>query len=315
MNKIRQVLNRGIYWGKRNSPKILTAAGIVLSLKSAYDFAKAGSKTKETVVPYLDKIESLKNTKAKEKDESRRRELSKQIKHERNCMVVSIAKLYALPVTELGTGVGSFVWSNQILTNRNTQLAAALSSSNALLAQYRENVKGKVGDKAEEALFTTKKDENGNTVPMQNNIYCITLTPDNCEIWNRPDARVTLSWLASKEQELTNVLKFKENISLETVIDAVGYRLNRNDPDDIILAKAMKKVGWVYNPKCPKCHNIVSFGIGAYGRPTECYSEYAASIDKPETTAIRLIFNIDGAIDGSDKELFWLDHNNSTFNY
>lgn len=185
-------------WAKRHSPELLIGGSIVSLVSSLILTGVATTKVKKVVEPTKYKLKDIReNLKSIPDNAENKEQLSKDLKKE---MTLTYAKaagkillVYSPAILTAALSITCLLSSHHIMKTRNLALASAYTILDNGFRAYRERVKEKVGEDAEEKIFKNIKkekveytDENGkkkqhlliknNTDKKKILLSCMTLT-------------------------------------------------------------------------------------------------------------------------------------------
>lgn len=287
---------------KKHSPEIFIGISIVSGVACVATACKATIKSQEIIETAQDQLNTVEKVLSDETvspedytgDDAQK---DKTIIYTQTG--VKLLKEYA-PSIVFGTiSVVSMLNSHRIMSNRNTALAATLSSTIASFESYRNKVIDKFGDmvdkeflyglKAEEIEEETT-DEQGNKKTEKKTVY--TGAPTDCSpfarffdessrYW-RTDPGYNLMFVRSMERYANDLLRAHGHLFLNEVYDMLGFP----------RTKSGATVGWVYDPNNPECEgdNYVDFGI--YNMTREGNRNFVNGLER----TVLLDFNVDGDI-------------------
>lgn len=295
------VFNKISFWAKKNSPEILlttgivsAAAAIVLACMATPKAEKVVTETKTQIVDIHTQIESTHYTEGVGKTHLRKLYTKSGLK---------LAALYAPAVLTFSLSVASMIGSHNILRGRNAALAAAFTTIKSGYDAYRERVKEKIGEKAENAIYENRtetivkeKDENGKTITKKISVPHADKDSDfsllfdqTCVGWEK-DSRLTLTFLLQNEQYCNEKLRAQGYLFLSDVYDSLGVT------SGVVGKRKLQGshvLGWIYDPNDKSRDNYVSFGLhDANGKLTE----QAKLLQDYQEHYVYLNFNVDGDI-------------------
>jgi len=291
---------------QKAAPTILMSVGTVGVVASTVLACKATLKVNETLEEHKKYLEIIEE--AKEKGETRagftytEKDAQKDILMMYPQTGVKLAKLYG-PSVLLGVGsLGCMLYSHRIMTKRNLALGAAFTAVDQTFKGYRKNLVERFGKEVDKEMRTGIKaiesevvetDENGETkVTKKKNIVVDKegiVYEGNDGIWF--DARskyfqksrdLNFLFVRNVEQACNRILKRKGRITLNEVLDRLGYPLREDG----------QYIGWIYDKSNPIGDNEVIFNIPVVNRE-EVFENYMDCVCEPE---FWISFNHDGNI-------------------
>lgn len=253
------------FWTKQHGPELLIGTGIALMAGSIISACVATTKLNKITKPAGEKIEKL-----HQEDKT---------KETRKALVATYAKttgkilwIYSPAILTFGLSVSCFLGSHNILKGRNIALAAAYTTLENGYKAYREKVKEKLGEEAENILYkelntshkkVEKKDSddglkaNDEIQNVKNmNPYTALYTCGN-RGWER-DACLNYDYLMTQQAYLNHKLQAQGFLFLSDVYDALGFDANILGAEKI---RASHILGWIYDPTDQSRDNYVSFGL------------------------------------------------------
>ena len=264
------------FWTKKHSPELLVAGAITSAVGAVAASIVATRKLDATLAPYNEKIESIRKNL---KDDNKIANGEVDVKESKKELTTTYAKaalkvglLYLPSAVLLGSSVGCVLGSHKILKGRNLALVAAYKTLESGYNSYRERVKEKLGEEAEEKLYkniskekvTEKDPETGKEktvtkdVPHNNpNEYFDVLYDEANRGWE-PNALMNFDWLMAQQAFLNNKFQRQGFLFLSDVYECLGFTVDILGPK---RAQASHVLGWIYDPKDPKKDNYISFGL------------------------------------------------------
>ena len=217
----------------KHLPEILIYGGIGLGVTSGVIACVETTKLDPVIDEAKDKIDDIHQTVAEAED----RELAVQESKKDLTKVyfqtgAKLARIYIPSVTLGALSIASILSGHNILKRRNVALAAAYTALNKTLLDYRNRVKGEVGEEKENDLFyntTTKTivDEDGTVTtvhePNQDpDNYELVFGPD-CPFWDR-DPNYAKMTLSNVQQYATDLLDTKGYVFLNDILYELGMK-------------------------------------------------------------------------------------------
>ena len=303
LNNIKQStslwLGRTKFWFKKNSPEILTGAGLILSVASVALAIFQTTKLEKITYHDKKKIVTLKEElKNPENQEAKKKELNKV----RFNLAFNVCKLYAPTFISLVLSSACILSSHKIMKGRNLALAAAYATLDNGYRAYRARVAERFGEKVENEIYRgikkeTVVDENGNKVEKEIEAPDVQRRSDWAIIFDESNPNwndngvLNLEWLELQERYANQKLKAQGYLFLSDVYKQLG--LDDNCIDNVKL-QGSHVVGWLYDPKDPTRDSYVSFGIK--DRTTGEYTKQAMEMKRYGERNIFVDFNVDGDI-------------------
>lgn len=309
MKNIPLIVNKVGFWGRRHSPELLIAGGIISAGASIVLACIATTKLNKNMAPFNEKIDLIK---ASMKDENKIQNKEVDIKESKRELTklyakagLKIAGLYAPSALLFGTSVACVLGSHSIMKTRNLALSAAFATLDNSYKAYRDRVKKKLGEEVEEKLYKNVESEEvevvdpktGKKVTKKVEVPHVREDNDwnvmydcgnNC--WER-DALQNFDWLMTQQAFLTEKLRRRGYLFLYEVYDALGCTTHQLGAKK---ARASRILGWIYDPSNPNRNCYVSFGLTQPGT-TIPLPAVAEQIQRNEP-AFFLTLNPDGDI-------------------
>lgn len=266
------MLSKVNFWGRKHSPELLIAGGILSAAASIgfaiYSTTKLNSKLK----PYNDKIDSIKKDLKDPNQSIDVKECKKELAKTYGLAALKVTTLYAPSVLLFSASVGCILGSHKIMRSRNLALTAACATLERSYKAYRDRVKAKLGEEAEEKLYNnirkeevevidpktgkvTKKKIDLPHVDEDNDWNVMYDCGNNC--WGR-DAVQNFDWLMQQQAFLTEKLRRRGYLFLYEVYDVLGCTVAQLGHKK---ARASRILGWIYDPSNPNRNCYVSFGL------------------------------------------------------
>lgn len=302
--KIPYVLSRSFhkvgFEVKKHSPEILLVGGIIGGVTAAVMACKATTKVQdilEETKQHVDVIHKGMETGEVNGDEYTVEDGKKDLAIVYAQSGLEFVKLYG-PSVGLGVlSVTSILASNNIMRKRNVALAAAYSVVDNGFKEYRARLVERFGEELDRELkynVKTEKvqetviDENGEEKIVEKTITTANIREhsefakfydDGCKGWTK-DPHLNLMALRRIQDWCNERLKSRGYMFLNEVYAELG----------IPRTPAGQVVGWIYDPKDPKRHNCIDFGIYNYDDPR--VRDFVNGYER----VILLDFNVDGNI-------------------
>lgn len=283
---------RQILHVQKASPQIMFVAGVagivtagVLACKSTLQVSEVLERAEKRAA--LVESERFANT----EDEFTEKDYARALLKVKGEMVLSLAKMYALPIAIATVSVGLLTGSHVVLNRRNASLTAAYAAVDQAFQQYRDRVRQDAGkDKDDEYRYGTETvtetvagdDGKKKTVkhvraagePSQ---YA-RLFSEGLDDWE-PSAELNMIFLRSQQNWLNQKLAARGHVFLNEVYDALGME----------RSKLGQMVGWVYGN--PAGDNFIDFGLY-----DEEGNERIRDFVNLKENSVLLDFNVDGVI-------------------
>ena len=292
-----QTFGRGLLLGKKHSPEILTAVGIVGVVVATALAIKATLKVEPIVDKMqsgLEAVEELKesNSLAHSSDTKEVAKYTNEdyLKDKTQVYVrgtIDLAKLYGPAATVMVLSIVSIVAAHGIMRKRNVALVAAYNVLEKAYSAYRERVVEEYGpERDEEFRSGTRKVEEidfetGKKVvktvkdPSTYSPYAKFFDEGNVHWSKVPQAN--LVFLRAQQQYANDLLVSRGHVFLNDIYDSIG----------IDRTSAGAVVGWVISKTGD---NYIDFGM--YDES----SERARAFINGDERSIFLDFNVDGVI-------------------
>jgi hypothetical protein len=282
-NSVTQKIGRQILLGRKHSPTILFAGGVVGAVASTVMACRATLKLDEVLKETRNQIEDVKTLNhGNYSDHDRRQDLT--VLYVRG--TVKVVKLYSPAIAIGALSIAALTGSHNILTKRNAGLTAAYAALEKGFKEYRQRVIDEFGeDKDCEFRYGAEpheiEDKKGNkkTVkrvgPGGNSIYA-RFFDQLCPDWS-PTPEYNMMFLKAQQNYANDLLRARGHIFLNEIYDMIGVE----------RSKAGAVVGWVLDKPGD---GFVDFGIFDKNNPR------ARDFVNGREGAILLDFNVDGII-------------------
>lgn len=293
-------------WAKRHSPELLltsaiinSAASVVLASLATKNLTKVTTPAKKNIVKLhskMDKCEKDSEDFNKHKSELNKLYFKTGLK---------IAGIYAPAVLSFGLSTASMIGSHNIMKGRNAALAAAFMTLKGGYDAYRQRVRDKIGDTAEEAIYegiTEKKvteiDKDGNKETKTTKTFDDDrLDKDFGVFWGPGNdccgfefSECNMTILLQKEALLNQLLEAQGHLFLADVYKELGCTPSMLGKHKL---QASHVLGWVFDKDNPNGDNYISFGIhDSNGELTKQAKRFQQGLED----FIWLDFNYDGDI-------------------
>lgn len=285
-NVVTSKVGRQILLGKKHSPTLLFAGGVVGVVATSVLACKATLKLEKILDESDAKHDATTMLMHRDYSERDRKQDHMKIKMQ---TAGNIAKLYA-PAVGVGIlSVAALTGSHVVLTKRNAAVMAAYSALDKGFNEYRQRVRNELGDDkdlefrhgSETRLEMVESDEGTakiehKVVPQNVPSIYARFFDDGSTSWSR-EAGYNLIFLNCQQNYANDMLRARGHIFLNEVYDMLG----------LPRSKAGAVVGWVMSKDGD---NFVDFGVFDETR------ERARSFVNGREGSILLDFNVDGVI-------------------
>lgn len=162
--KIPDSVNRSLHMTalkmKQASPKLFLIGGCIGVGVSFVMACKASMEVPSIINDMKEDVENIKKVAEEKPEEYTEDDVDKAIKYTYGQVGIKMVKLYAPSVIIASISMGCIIGSHEILTKRNGVLCAAYAGLEKKFNEYRDRVREKYGDEAEEDIrFNVKKEE------------------------------------------------------------------------------------------------------------------------------------------------------------
>lgn len=296
------------FWGRRHSPELLIAGGILSAAASVAAGIYATTKLEKVIKPYNEKIDQIKKD-LKDDNKIQNKEIDiKQCRKELTTTYLKaglkIAALYAPSALFFGSSVCCILGSHRIMHGRNVALAATCTTLEQSYRAYRQRVKDKYGEEAEDQLFNDIHKEKVEVIdPVTGKVKNKTLDiphADN-EDWKvffqegcnqfENDAALNFDSLMLRQAYFNELLHRRGYLFLWDVYKDLGFTTAMLGEK---RARASRILGWIYNPEDKSRNCYISFGL-TQPNTTIPLPRVAAQIEANEPRFL-LTLNPDGDI-------------------
>lgn len=282
-------IGRQILLGRKHSPVILFAAGVVGVVATVVLSSRATLKLSEVVDEIEADVEDIQQ-KSNDEDYSdldQKRDMARVYIRS----ALEITKLYGPAFVAGVVSIGCLAGSHVILTRRNAGLTAAYIGLDKVFKEYRRRVIDKIGEEEEanlryasKTVETTEIDESGNEIKKFERVvdarglsqYATLFGPHSTEWQSNPE--YNRMFLASQMTYANDRLRRDGYLLLNDLLKSLG--LPRTSDGAV--------VGWVLNKN--KGDDYVSFGI------------YSGNVERGEAfvngeeNSVWLDFNVHGLV-------------------
>lgn len=308
MNSLVKAFNKIKFWGKKYSPELLVAGGIALAASSIVLACFATSKARK---PLAEATAKINETHELMKDDFKIQNGQYSVQEGRKELTKTYFKtagkllwIYAPAVLTFGLSISCILGSHKIMKGRNIALAAAYTTLENGYKAYRDRVKEKLGEEAEEAIYkniTKEKkevaDKNGELktkdmptehLAKNSNPYSALYSCGN-RGWET-NAVLNYDYLMTQQAYLNHKLQAQGFLFLSDVYDALGFDASMLGADKV---RASHILGWIYDPNDSMRDNYVSFGLTNKNNITKPNVQKQIDHNEPN---FWLEFNCDGDI-------------------
>ena len=288
---------KAIAWGIKHQAEIETAAGVVIGVTATVMACKATVKMGDILEEGKTAIDQIKEGWSTEENRQLlaehnyteadyKKELS--IQYTKN--VLSVVKLYVLPVSLLITSYALIIHGHLTLKKRNAALIAAYTALDESFKAYRQRVREKYGEEADlyfqhgiESQMITEEEvdpETGKTKKVKKKIYIngeevsvyAKFFDESCRAWTK-DPTANLCFLKAVQEQCNRRLQADGFLFLNDVYDDLGF--NRTSAGAV--------TGWIVGLG----DSYVDFGL---------YEIRNRDFINCEERTVLLDFNVDGVI-------------------
>lgn len=276
MMNIGTFLSKVNFWSKKHSPELLIAGSIISMTASIALAIYSTTKLDKTLEPFNKKIDQIKKDL---KDDNKIQNKEIDIKESKKELALTYGKA-ALKVTALylpsalffTSSIACTLGSHKIMQSRNLALAAACTTLEQSYRAYRDRVKEKIGEEAEEKIFKNiYKEEKEIIDPETGKVKTKKVDSPHIQedhewnvifdcgnhCWER-DALMNYDFLMMKQDYLNQKLKRQGYLFLHDVYDELGFTTAMLGAQK---ARASRILGWIYDPTNPKRNCYISFGL------------------------------------------------------
>lgn len=301
--KFGMFFNRTKFWTKKHSPEILIASSIVSMFGAVVTAIVATSKLDKTLEPINKEIEEHRN--AIKEDTEHAKEHKKELVKTYVKAGLKVSALYLPTTLFFTTGMTCIFGSHKIMKGRNLALAAAYTTLENGYNAYRQRVKDKYGEDAEEKLYKDIHKEKVEVIDAKTGkVKTVTKEVPHCDkesyydvMWDCgqlgwcDNAVQNFEWLMLQQAYFNDRLRRQGYLFLSDVYSHLGFDVNYLGTK---RAEASRVLGWIYDPLDKTRDNYVSFGLTQPGTNI-ALPKVAAQIEK-NGCGFWLSFNVDGDI-------------------
>lgn len=301
MTSVTRAFHKAEFQLKKHSPEILIVTGVVSTVVGAVMACKATLKVNEVLEDAKESLDTIHESKevgltpsgATYSVEDSKKDLA--IVYTQTGL--KFVKLYAPAVIAMTAGIGCMLTSHNILTKRNTALAAAYAAVDKGFKEYRGRVIEKFGKEVDKELKynlkkqeieTTVVDEKGKEKKVKQTVTVVDpnmpseyarFFDDGCAGWEK-NSEYNLMFLRAQQQWANDLLIKRGYVFLNEIYRALG----------IPETEAGQVVGWIYDPENPEIDSFIDFGL------YDLHKEKTRDFVNGKERTILLDFNPDGYI-------------------
>lgn len=285
---------RSLLQVKKASPTLLFGAGMVGFATTVVTASRATLKLEETLEPHMNNLELARNLHESENPNYSTMDYRRDVTIVRTRTVISVAKLYALPLAIGAASAACLTGSHFILSSRNVALTAAYAALDQTYRKYQERMVEELGEEKERDIRTKVeswgvkgKDKKGKDVghirsgPTEAgaSMYARFWGRDTAvRDWNTNPERNVI-FLRCQQNYANDILQSRGHVLLNDVYDSLG--LERTSAGAV--------VGWVRGHG----DDYVDFGIfGDNDQDANRLLDYVTGREDE----VLLDFNVDGVI-------------------
>lgn len=289
-NAVTGKIGRQLLVGKKHSPTILFASGVVGVVATTVLASRATLRLDEVLIEAQADMTKAKSVREEYPERYSDLDLKKDMTFLYVRTAVKITKLYGPALIVGGLSIASLTGAHNILTKRNAALTAAYAAVEKGFAEYRQRVVSEYGAEKDRELrygketsTTVVEDKNGpkkverTHASSRNSIYA-RLFDENNKNWNT-NPEYNLLFLRAQQNYANDRLTRKGYLMLNDVYDMLG----------IERSTAGQIVGWL---KDGNGNGFVDFGIFDNNGNAERFYEFMVGREN----AILLDFNVDGPV-------------------
>lgn len=305
---IKRFINQGKFQFEKNKGLIFTVLAGAFEVAAIVAMAKQAPKAEKILIPANKKIQGLKNDmKDAEKVANNLvypENNKKEIRKIQGKTFVQLAKVYALPVIFTGLSLTFMGGSYKVMRDKEIALGAAYVTLDNAYKAYRNRVKEKFGEEAEQEILKDVREKKsikrvedkatGEVTDIEETVKsypgAYELIFDAASVLFSRDGRTNYETLCFKEKELTQILRRQGYLYLDTVIEILGIPKSTIDKD---LLKAARVVGWLDEEDENGNPKKVLLGINDYWGHANATGQ---ELSNREENTVILIPNVDGVI-------------------
>jgi len=304
------LIHAGMFFLKKRKGLIFTGLAMATEIAAIIITAKQAPKAEKVLIPANKKVtklkEELKDDEAIANNLIYPEEHKKEIRKIQKKTFISLAKIYAPVVALTGLSLTFIGTSYKIMRSKQLALGAAYITLDNAYKSYRNRVKDKIGEEAEQDIFRDMKDvkitrtvENPDTGEVSEIEETIRRANSGggwelffdatSYLWSK-NGRTNWETLMAKQEEANTRLKIDGYLFLYDVLEMLLIPKTTISKD---LLVASRSVGWIYDPYDPTRSSWVSFGISDEEKhPNEVGKELFDNVERD----VILSFNPDGNI-------------------
>jgi len=296
-NAISTRVSRQMLIGRKNSPTILFAAGVVGVVATTVMASRATLKLEGVLEKTEENLRTAKSLVDQDRPDYPHEDYQKDKVYIYTRATVDIVKLYSPALLVGAASIACLAGSHNILSKRNASMMAAYAALDQTFARYRERVV---------ALYTEREGADAAKMADDHFMYgseerVVVKAKDGTEVkarrvgaldasgyakffdqlnpnWN-PNVEYNMAFLRANQNYLNDLLRSRGHVFLNEVYDELGFE---HTPSGAV-------VGWVVNND-GSGDNYIDFGI-FNGK-----SESARDFVNGRNNSVLLDFNVDGII-------------------
>lgn len=286
-----RLISRALLHGRKASPTLLFAAGVVGVGASTVLACKSTLRLEDTLAQTQDHISKAKKLIAEQREDYTQQDYQRDMAIIYMRAGVAVCKLYAPSIIVGSLAIASLTGSHHILNRRYAALSAAYATVVESLDEYRKRVIAEVGEEKERELRyplepceIDVEDEKGKLVSKtvmkvgERSVSMYARFFDSSSSSWSPLPEYNVVFLRSQQNYLNDRLKAKGHVFLNEVYDALG----------IERTPAGAVVGWLWKGDGD---NYIDFGIFNREMQPQHYDFFTG-----RENAVLLDFNVDGEI-------------------
>lgn len=289
-NAVTVKVARTILVGKKHSPTILFAGGVVGVVATTVTACRATLKVEEVLEKTRDDFAKAKVVRDSNRPDYTESDYNKDMLYLYIRGAVDLGKLYGPSIVLGALSIAALTGSHNILTKRNAALTAAYSAVEKTFAQYRSRVVNELGeDKDREFRYgSTEKTivEDTDKGPKKTQVkraglegasmYARLFGEYTNKNW-QPTREYNLLFLRAQQNYLNDQLQTNGHVLLNDAYDALGFE----------RTKAGCVVGWIKG----EGDDEINFGIWS-DRNMDRLHDFMIGVED----SILLDFNVDGIV-------------------
>lgn len=268
---------------KKNSPTILFGAGVVGILGTVVLSSKATLKVGDILDEVNENLENINKAATEHPEKYSDADAQKDKIVVYTQAAINLTKLYAPAVLLGAASIACLTKSHSILNKRNAGLTAAYAALDRTFTEYRDRVRGEIGEEKEKELYRpteTKKvlDENDNFVDVQGatdvggSPYRVCFDESNVN-W-QSGAEYNQIFLQCKQSYANDLLQVRGHVFLNEIYTMLGFP----------QTPAGAVVGW----KLGNGDDFIDFGF--FAKDVNAGLRFANGYER----SVWLDFNVDG---------------------